>query len=212
MCQSAIKIPPRPAARQVLHSNADQHRCRDPRGQSERNLEYTHPTDFDTLHAMAVLDLCKTLPVRTFGPGEVVLAEGQRTGLLYILVSGTVEVVKGEIRISTVSEPGAFFGEMSVLLDAPHMATVRTIESSTFHVTQDPLGFLRSTPALAMDLSRVLARKLHFVTTYLADLKRQFEGSGDHLAMVDEVLESLLHHQEAEASPGSDRYPDPTLD
>ncbi len=161
---------------------------------------------------MAVLDFCRSLPVRTFGPGEVVLREGERSGLLFIMVSGAVEVVKGEIRINTVCEPGAFFGEMSVLLDAPHMATVRTLESTTFHVTEDPLAFLRSSPAIAMDLSRLLARKLHLVTTYLADLKRQFEGSGDHLAMVDEVLEGLLHHQEAKVSPGSDRYPDPTVD
>lgn len=191
----------------VRHFSADRYRRH-----GKRALEYTHPVDLVTLRAMAVLDLCKMLPIRAFGPGEVVLAEGQRTGLLYILVSGTVEVVKGEIRINTVSEPGAFFGEMSVLLDAPHTATVRTIENSVFHVTQDPLEFLRATPGIAMDLSRVLARKLHIVTTYLADLKRQYEGSGDHLAMVDEVLESLLHHQEAEASPGSDRYPDATVD
>ena len=50
------------------------------------------------------------------------------------------------------------------------------------------------------------------MTTYLVDLKRQFESSGDHLAMVDAVLESLVHHQEREAAAGSDRCPDPTVD
>lgn len=161
---------------------------------------------------MVVLDLCKTLPLRTFGPGEVILGDGERTGLLYILVSGGVEVVKGEIHISVVSEPGAFLGEMSLLLDTPHTATVRTLEPSVFYVAEDPLGFLHSSPAIAMELSRVLARKLHYITSYLVDLKRQFEDSGDHLAMVGEVIESLVHHQEAKVSPGSDRYPDPTLD
>ena len=77
---------------------------------------------------MAVLDLCKGLPERKFAKGETLLEEGKRAGLLYILVTGTVEVVKGETQINTVGEPGAFFGEMSVLLDAPHTATVRALE------------------------------------------------------------------------------------
>ena len=161
---------------------------------------------------MAVLDLCTMLPVRTFGPGETILAEGQRAGVLYVLISGAIEIVKGDLKITTVREPGAFFGEMSVLLDAPHMASVRTLEESTFHVALDPVGFLQSNPGVTMELSRLLARRLHLVTSYLVDLKRQFEGSGDHLEMVDEVLENLVHHQDAETSPGSDRHPDPTVD
>ncbi len=144
--------------------------------------------------------------------GEVVLAEGTRTGVLYILADGAVEVAKGDVRITTVSEPGAFFGEVSALLDAPHTATVRTLTASRFYVADDPLAFMRSSPEVALALAQLLARRLHFATTYLADVKRQFADSGDHLAMVDEVLDTLVHHQEREASPGSDRCPDPTVD
>ncbi len=159
-----------------------------------------------------MLDACHDLPVRTFGAGETVLADGTRSGVLYVLVSGVVAVMKGDVEINTISDPGALFGEVSALLDAPHTATVRALEPSTFRVAEDPLAFLRSRPEIALEMSRLLARRLHFVTTYLADIKRQFEGSGDHLAMVDEVLESLVHHQEQEASPGSDRCPDPDPD
>jgi CRP/FNR family cyclic AMP-dependent transcriptional regulator len=159
-----------------------------------------------------VLDLCARLPLKTFATGETILAEGGRAGVLYILRDGAVEILKGEFQITTVSEPGSFFGEMSVLLDMPHMATVKTLRGSTFHVAEDPLAFLGSGPELALALSRLLARRLHFVTTYLADLKRQFEDQSSHLGMVDEVLENLVHHQEAESQPGSERYPDPTVD
>lgn len=159
-----------------------------------------------------VLDLCRHLPLRTFAPGETILADGTRSGRLYILANGTVEVVKGDVQINTASEPGSFFGEIAALLDAPHTATVRALTACTCHVAEDPLVFMRSNPEIALELSRLLARRLHFVTTYLVDLKKQFEGSGDHLAMVDTVLESLVHHQEPEASPGSDRCPDPNVD
>jgi CRP/FNR family transcriptional regulator, cyclic AMP receptor protein len=158
---------------------------------------------------MDILHYCKTLPLRSFGPQEIVVEDGQRCGLLFILVSGSVEVVKGDVQVSVIAQPGAFLGEMSVLLDAPHMATVRTLETSTFHVADDPEAFLRSNPAIAMELARMLAGKLNLVTSYLADLKHQFADSGDHLEMVDEVLEGLLHHQDRKALPKSERCPDP---
>jgi CRP/FNR family transcriptional regulator, cyclic AMP receptor protein len=160
----------------------------------------------------SVLDLCTKLPLRTFPAGETLLDEGQTSGVLFVLVEGSVEIVKGPLQITTVSDPGAFFGEMSVLLGQPHMATVRTLQPSSFRVAADPGVFLGSHPEIAFAVARLLAKRLHFVTTYLVDLKRQFEGSGDHLAIVDEVLESLVHHQEAESEPGSDRYPDKTVD
>jgi CRP-like cAMP-binding protein len=157
----------------------------------------------------SILVGCRTLPIRSFAAGEVVLAEGTRAGVLYVLETGAVEVVKGDVQIVAVHEPGALFGEMSVLLDTPHTATVRALEPSTLHVADDPLGFLHANPEIAFELSRLLARRLHFVNGYLVDLKRQFEGSGDHLSMVDEVLETLVHHQGRAAAGGSARCPEP---
>src|SRR5262249_36165578 len=142
----------------------------------------------------------------------VVLPEGSRTGVLYVLATGSVEIVKGDVQITVVSEPGAFFGEMSALLDTPHTATVRALEPSTFHVADDPLAFLHANPETAFALARLLARRLHFVNSYLVDLKHQYADRGDHLSMVDEVLETLVHHQERAAAAGSDRCPDPTVE
>jgi CRP/FNR family cyclic AMP-dependent transcriptional regulator len=158
-----------------------------------------------------ILDYCSNLPERTFAPGDVLLAEGARSGVLYVLRQGTVEILKGDFRINTVSVPGAIFGEVSVLLDLPHMATVRAVEASRCHVITDALGFLASNAEISLGVAALLARRLHQVTAYLADLKRQFEGHDDHLGMVDEVLESLVHHQppEQECPAGSDREPDP---
>jgi CRP-like cAMP-binding protein len=160
----------------------------------------------------SILPACRELPIRDFAAGEVVISEGTPSGVLYILASGAVEVVKGDVPIVTVTEPGALFGEMSVLLDLPHTATVRALEPSTLHVAEDPLGFLHANPEIAFELSRLLARRLNFVNGYLVDVKRQFEGSGDHLAMVDEVLETLVHHQGRTAAGGSTRCPEPTTE
>jgi len=159
-----------------------------------------------------VLELCAGLPRRTFRTGEIILQEGASTGVLYVLNRGTVEVLKGELQIAIVDAPGAFFGEVSALLDLPHMATVRALTDASLYVAAEPMTFLQSRSVLAVHLARLLAKRLHSVTTYLVDLKRQFEGHEGHLSMVDEVLETLVHHQGEESTPGSDRHPDPTVE
>jgi CRP/FNR family cyclic AMP-dependent transcriptional regulator len=159
-----------------------------------------------------VIEQCAALPQRTFRTGEVILEEGARSGVLYVLASGRVEVLKGDLQVATVDTPGAFFGEVSVLLDLPHMATVRALTDSTLFVAADPTAFLETHRELALGLARLLAKRLHSVTTYLVDLKRQFEDQQNHLAIVDEVLETLVHQQGAESEAGSDRHPDPTLE
>jgi CRP-like cAMP-binding protein len=151
------------------------------------------------------------MPQCRVAAGEAILREGERSGRIYVLIEGAVEVVKGDVQINVVSEPGGIFGEMSVLLDAPHMATVRTLEPSRFHIAEDANGFINTDPALAYQVSRLLARRLNAMITYLVDLKHQFEDQGSHLGIVDEVLETLIHHQGEPHDPGSDRDPDPTV-
>jgi CRP/FNR family transcriptional regulator, cyclic AMP receptor protein len=158
-----------------------------------------------------VLKLCAGMPERTIGAGEVILREGERAGILYILIDGEVEVLKGDMQVNVVSDSGAFFGEMSVLLDAPHVATVRTLVPSRFYVSQKAAEFLSSDPAVGLAVSRLLARRLHSVLTYLADLKKQFEEHQNHLGIIDEVLEALVHQQGHAHDPGSDRDPDPNV-
>src|SRR5262245_1963938 len=66
-----------------------------------------------------------TLPLVTYRAGETVLSAASTTGRLLILKGGAVAVVKEGVEIARVTEPGAVFGELSVLLDQPHTADVR---------------------------------------------------------------------------------------
>ena len=63
-----------------------------------------------------------TLPLATYQAGETVLSAASTTGRLLILKEGAVAVVKEGVEIARVTEPGAVFGELSVLLDQPHTA------------------------------------------------------------------------------------------
>jgi signal-transduction protein with cAMP-binding, CBS, and nucleotidyltransferase domain len=57
------------------------------------------------------------LPLATYRVGETVLAAGTTSGRLLVLKTGAVEVMKDGVQIAEVSEPGAVFGELSMLLN-----------------------------------------------------------------------------------------------
>lgn len=142
----------------------------------------------------AILDHCHGLPERRVPAGETFIVEGKRSGLVWVLIEGRVDVRKGNVSVATIDEQGAVFGEVAVLLDVPHTASVVTLTPSRLHVVEDTSVFLR-VPDITLEISRLLAKRLQMVTSYLADLKAQFGDQSDHLGMVDEVLDSMLHHQ-----------------
>lgn len=142
-----------------------------------------------------LLELCSELPVRTLAAGELLIEEGTRSGLLFVLEQGRLEVLKGNIRVATIAHPGAVIGEMSVLLGQAHTASVRCLEAARLRVAADPTGFLAGHPDACLTVARILAQRLDSLTRYLVDVKAQYEDRKDHLGMVDEVLESLLYHQ-----------------
>ncbi|MBM4200409.1 MAG: cyclic nucleotide-binding domain-containing protein [Gammaproteobacteria bacterium] len=156
----------------------------------------------------SLLSFCQGLPQQRFEAEETLILEGGTDKRLYVLINGEVEVLKGQTLVNTQSEPGAMFGELAVLLDVPHTATVRTTVPTLAHVIENAGDFLQGNPDLSFQLARLLATKLNSITTYLVDLKNQFEDRQDHLGMVDEVLETLLHQPLDESLPGSDRCPD----
>ena len=162
--------------------------------------------------AMAsILDACAGARRHDYPPGTILLSEGDTSGRLYVLAEGAVEVLRGDTQVAVVREPGSVFGEMSVLLNLPHTATVRALTPVGAFVFDDADTFLKSHPEIAFFLGRLLAQRLNAATTYLVDLKRQFEDHGNHLGMVGEVLETLIHQQHEEFTLGPEREADPRL-
>lgn len=135
------------------------------------------------------------VPIRELGDGDILLHEGEKTGHLYALVEGRLVVLRGDTEVAVLAEPGSLIGEMAVLLDSPHTATVRAIGPAKVRAVEDGASFLSSHPGLSLLVARLLARRLNAATTYLVDIKQQFTGSGNHLELVGEVLETLMHQQ-----------------
>ncbi|SDJ88290.1 Cyclic nucleotide-binding domain-containing protein [Bradyrhizobium sp. Rc2d] len=159
----------------------------------------------------AVLDYCSGGTERQVKAGTVVITEGGTSGHLYVLMQGKLEVLKGEMVVATVTEPGAVLGEMSVLLGQPHTATVRACSDVVIYEFEDAASLLEQQPGMALLIAKMLAQRLNAANTYLADLKRQYTDHGSHLAMVGEVLQSMINLPPQEVSPGSDRQSDPRI-
>jgi CRP-like cAMP-binding protein len=158
-----------------------------------------------------ILEYCIGGHRRNVPQGALVVHEGGRTGHLYVLIEGRLEVIKGDSVVAVLTEPGAMLGEMSVLLDQPHTATVRAAADSVVYEFDDAAAFLRDQPAVALLIARLLAQRLNVANTYLADLMHQYAGQGNHLAMVGELLQSMINLPPTQVSPGSDRKSDPRV-
>ncbi|MGJ5205323.1 Crp/Fnr family transcriptional regulator [Bradyrhizobium sp. HKCCYLR20261] len=148
---------------------------------------------------------------RIIAAGSDLLQEGHSTGHLYILLDGRLEVIKAGATVAVVSEPGALFGEMSLLLEQAHTATVRALIDSRIYEILDAQRFLTENPEATLWIARMLAQRLNVANTYLADLKRQYAGHGTHLSMVGDVLQSMINLPPQQVSPGTDLESDPRL-
>ena len=142
----------------------------------------------------AMLQLIAGHKVQDFAPGDIVMEQGGASGRLLVLIHGEVEILRDNVRVAKASAPGAVFGEMSVLLESAHTATVRALKPSSFAIIENSRQFLGSSAEASLHVARLLASRLDALNKYLVDVKQQYEGH-DHLGMVDEVLETLMHRQ-----------------
>ena len=134
-----------------------------------------------------------TLPLVTFQAGETVIASGSKTGRLLILRKGTVAILKETTEIARVKEPGAIFGELSLLLDRPHTADVCALETSQLHVA-NASALLSQYPIAFRYVATVLANRLDAANRALLQLRSQVQAGQPHSAVAETVskMEGLL--------------------
>jgi CRP/FNR family transcriptional regulator, cyclic AMP receptor protein len=129
------------------------------------------------------------LPIVTYQAGETVIVDGSKTGRLLILRKGIVAIVKEDTEIAKVAEPGAVFGELSILLDQPHTADVRALETSQFHVA-NATTLLAQNPIAVLYVATVLAHRLDAANHALIQLKNQLQ-TGEPRNVVAKTLSKM---------------------
>jgi CRP-like cAMP-binding protein len=99
-----------------------------------------------------------------FNAGQHIVTQGQVGNGLYILMSGTARIQRGDDVIAVVG-PSDFFGELAVLDQQPRMATVIAAEPVTCLglASWDLIAELERDPTLALNLLRELAGRIRFL-------------------------------------------------
>jgi CRP-like cAMP-binding protein len=135
-------------------------------------------------------EIFKDFPVVLLKAGDDLLVQGEKTDSLYFLLKGSISIIRDNIEIASSSEEGSVYGEMSIMLDIEHSATVRCTEDSRFYELEHPLNFLKSHPEVIWHITQILSRRLYNVNNYLIDIKHQFDNDM-HMNIVDETLRML---------------------
>ncbi|MBZ4334507.1 cyclic nucleotide-binding domain-containing protein [Corallococcus sp. AS-1-12] len=121
---------------------------------------------FSDLPRDAFIQLFERCPLRRFGPGERILAQGTHGDAFYVICEGSVRVFKEEDDrhqdLATL-QGGAFFGEMALLSGAPRAASVESVSDDTqvLEISAAVLATLsRSHPPVAIALKKFCRERL----------------------------------------------------
>jgi uncharacterized membrane protein len=102
-----------------------------------------------------------------FRPGQVILREGERGDLFYVITEGHTEITIRDADGSDVvlhqAGPGEFFGELSMLTNEPRSARVHAVDRVTTLVLErdEFFNFLRAHTNAAIDVLVELGGRLH---------------------------------------------------
>lgn len=98
---------------------------------------------------------------REVAAGDVVFAEGDPGAEMLGLISGAVELRKGELTLATLG-PGDTFGELALVDQSPRSLTAVATEASVLAVIDDKafIYLVHETPMFALQVMRSMAQRI----------------------------------------------------
>ena len=145
---------------------------------------------FDDLSQIAFVSLVNKLDYRRWGPGELILKEGDPGRSFFVIVEGKVRVFKqrpdgSEVELAQLSE-GAFFGEMALLSGAPRTANVAAVDDvELLEITDTVLRELvEQHPNVATSLKNFYRQRLLNNVMTISPMFKDFD-SGERRAVVE---------------------------
>lgn len=144
--------------------------------------------------------------LKTFKSGDALFFEGDDSQDLYILLSGHLEVFKGDKKISEITEPGSVMGEAAFLLGAKRTATVKAEEEvQILRIPKNEVNrFLSEFPSAAQKIGELLAKRLDESSQVVYGLRHICDKLPDSVILSDRDGKILAWNTAAEKLYGRD--------
>lgn len=133
-----------------------------------REMELFSRVDDRQLRAVAMMG-----EELSYRDGERLFEQGEEGDAAYVVISGAVDVIVrvegGERSVATLGQ-GEIFGELAVLCDRPRTSAIAAKDDLTVFRLDRPviLNMLREFPDVALQMIRILGRRLELTTQRLA--------------------------------------------
>jgi CRP/FNR family cyclic AMP-dependent transcriptional regulator len=163
--------------------------------------------------------ICECGATKTYPKHSIIINEGDLSDTLYIILTGKAKVYVSEAdgREVTLSilGPGEFFGELSMIDEAPRSASVATLESTSLSLVSKAAfqQCIKKNPEIALKLMRVLSHRIRLLTENvknlaLLDVYGRVARTLENMAVSKngvQVIEQRLTHQDIANMVGASR-------
>lgn len=143
-----------------------------------------------------ILNFCSSEKSTIIPDQTNIIEEGSKTGAIFILIEGRIEIIKNGASVAVLSDPGTIIGEISLLKDCPHTATCKSLGDVKVYAIMNGKDFLLNNLNIFWLISRDLANKLQLTTSCLASFSSDVQNYSKfelnrQLDFVDEVIGSV---------------------
>ncbi|WP_295532321.1 Crp/Fnr family transcriptional regulator [uncultured Pseudacidovorax sp.] len=150
---------------------------------------------FAALTPAQAANIADAIVKRRFKRGELIVEQGKKTNALYIILAGRARVLSADSRgrevILATLQSGDYIGEMSLIDDEPHSATVRTdVQTDVLVLGRD--AFARCLPdssSMSYNIMRGLVRRLRHADRKIESLALMDVYGRVARALMDFVIE-----------------------
>ncbi len=141
-----------------------------------RSRQLSHLPLFSDLPEKDLLELSEILKELNYKRNAIVISQGDDTRSLYIVLSGRLKVLasdeEGNQTIFSFLGTGDFFGELSLLDDAPRSASVVTVEDTrVLHLSHQHFSeFVEHHPEMCSLIFKALTARIREMDKTICDL------------------------------------------
>jgi CRP-like cAMP-binding protein len=137
---------------------------------------------FNRFEENQIKEFVNVCTLKKFAKGEIIINEGSVDNWIYILISGSVKMLKGNQNFGIFKRVGEVFGEMRVIIDSPRSASIIADAETTclaIDFAKFKSDFEKVQPVILTILYRmfaeILAVRLRKTTEELAEAIKEIE-------------------------------------